>query len=309
MMDGAAPGPSTSELAEWCVRWLDAAPARLLWSCHHLSHVFGIELVDAREVVVKVRADSSRITATIEVQRSLADAGFPAPRPLVGPRPISDAIATAETLVAGGVQLQWDEDAPDRFASALADLVRLAPAVLPEVLAPPPAWVWWDHEFSGLWPPADDRPFDLNSMPPTGVDEAARHARTRLSDYSAPSVVGHCDWESQNMRWTNGRLHVVHDWDSVVARPEATIAGAAGAVYPSTGETFAATVDQSAAFLAAYETARGLSWTRDDREAYWAAGLWVRAFNAKKESGDDPSPPSLAQFHAEVDERIRLAGG
>jgi len=306
MMDGAAPGPSTSELAEWCVRWLDAAPARLLWSRHHLSHVFGIELVDAREVVVKVRTDTPRITATIEVQRSLADAGFPAPRPLVGPRRISDAIATAETLVAGGVQLQWDEDAPNRFASALADLVRLAPAVPPEVLAPPPAWVWWDHEFSGLWPPADDRTFDLNTMPPTRVDEAARHARTRLSGYSAPFVVGHCDWESQNMRWTNGRLHVVHDWDSVVARPEATIAGAAGAVYPSTG---AATVDQSAAFLTAYETAQGLSWTRDDHEAYWAAGLWVRAFNAKKESGDDPPPPSLAQFHAEMDERLRLAGG
>src|SRR3954467_13827777 len=121
MMDGAAPGPSTSELAEWCVRWLDAAPARLLWSRHHLSHVFGIELVDAREVVVKVRTvrtDTSRITATLEVQRSLADAGFPAPRPLVGPRPISDAIATAETLVAGRVQLPGDGDPPNRFASA-----------------------------------------------------------------------------------------------------------------------------------------------------------------------------------------------
>src|SRR6266705_6292203 len=82
MMDGAAPGPSTSELAEWCVRWLDAAPARLLWSRHHLSHVFGIELVDAREVVGKVRTDTPRITATIEVQRSLADAGFPAPSSL-----------------------------------------------------------------------------------------------------------------------------------------------------------------------------------------------------------------------------------
>src|SRR5213082_1296979 len=61
-MDGAAPVPSTSELAEWCMRWLDAAPARLLWSRHHLSHVFGIELVDAREVVVKVRTHASRIT-------------------------------------------------------------------------------------------------------------------------------------------------------------------------------------------------------------------------------------------------------
>jgi hypothetical protein len=98
----------------------------------------------------------------------------------------------------------------------------------------------------------------------------------------------------------------VYDWDGVAARPEATIAGAAGAVYPSTGS---ATIEQSAAFLTAYKTARGLSWTVDDYEAYWAAGLWVRAFNAKKAGGDDPPPRSLERFHSEVDERVRLAGG
>jgi hypothetical protein len=307
-MDTAPIKPSRSELDAWCLRWLDAAPSRLLWSHGHLSHVVAIELEHGRKVVVKVRSDSARIAATVAVQQSLVDAGFPAPRPLVGPQPISDSIATAETLQEGGVELPWDEHAPSRFASALADLVRLSPAVQPDALAPPPAWVWWDHDFSGLWPPADDRPFDLNTIPPTRIDQAASHARMRLSEYTAPCVVGHCDWESQNIRWTSeGTLHVVHDWDSVAARPEATIAGAAGAVYPATGS---ATIEQSAAFLTAYETARGLSWTADDHEAYWAAGLWVRAFNAKKASGDDtPPPPSLEQFHSEVDERVRLAGG
>jgi Ser/Thr protein kinase RdoA (MazF antagonist) len=301
--------PSTDAVAGWCSRWLGAAPTRVLWSNHHLSHVYGIELEDARKIVVKVRSDSPRITATTEVQRALAGVGFPAPTPLTGPLPLGDASATAEALVEGGLQLHWDEDAPAKFATALADLVRLAPALPPEKLAPPPAWVWWDHNHAGLWPPADDRPFDLNAVPSTPIDEAARHARIRLAQYKAPPAVGHCDWESQNIRWLDGRLHVVHDWDSVAARPEATIAGAAGAVFTSTDESFAATVEQSAAFLEAYESARQLSWTRHDREAYWAAGLWVRSFNAKKESGDYPPPPSLDEFHREVDERIRLAGG
>ncbi|MFL6296083.1 MAG: hypothetical protein ACJ75M_09710 [Actinomycetes bacterium] len=70
-------------------------------------------------------------------------------------------------------------------------------------------------------------------------------------------MAGHADWESQNLRWDGDRPLAVHDWDSAVA--------------------------QSEQFLTAYEQARGRPWTAPERRACWAAGLWVRAFNAKKE--------------------------
>jgi hypothetical protein len=47
-----------------------------------------------------------------------------------------------------------------------------------------------------------------------------------------PPAVGHADWESQSIRWRDGRPPAVHDWDSAVAQPEAMVAGlgvAAGA--------------------------------------------------------------------------------
>jgi hypothetical protein len=57
----------------------------------------------------------------------------------------------------------------------------------------------------------------------------------------------------------------------------------ASAVWPAAGgPAEAATVEQSEQLLTAYEQARGRPWTAPERQACWAAGLWVRAFNAKK---------------------------
>jgi uncharacterized SAM-binding protein YcdF (DUF218 family) len=50
-----------------------------------------------------------------------------------------------------------------------------------------------------------------------------------------PWGIGHTDWESQNLRWLNRELHVTHDWHSLASRPEATIAGMASIMFPSSG--------------------------------------------------------------------------
>jgi hypothetical protein len=46
----------------------------------------------------------------------------------------------------------------------------------------------------------------------------------------------------------------------------------------------AATVDESAAFIEAYQRAAGRASSTDEVQASWASGLWVYAFNAKKAS-------------------------
>ena len=143
-------------------------------------------------------------------------------------------------------------------------------------------------------------------------DAGSRVCYRLLRPSSLPVVVGHADWESQNVRWVNTRLHVVHDWDSVVGEREATIAGAASAVFSATGApNTSASVEQSEAFLKAYAETRGHPWTSEERELAWAAGLWVRVFNAKKATvrpgGETPSPSRL-RLEAEVSERLRRAG-
>lgn len=308
-MEGQAP-ISWIALRGWCLQYLGAEPRRELFRQRHLSLVTGLELTDGRKVVVKVRTAAHRIEACVRVQQHLSAAGFPCPEPLAGPAPLQGLTATAERLVAGGELLQRDRDAPHRFAELLAELTSLAPpaASLP-TLDPAPPWIGWDHDHPGTWPMADDRPADLNQTPgPDWLDRLAIRVRDRLARGNRDLIVGHGDWESQNLRWKGAKPFVVHDWDSVVARPEAVLAGAAAAVFPTVGAGDCATIDETDAFLTAYEAARGRRWSRDERQICWAAGLWVRAFNAKKEMLDEADGPTVRSLLAEASERARLAG-
>ncbi|MFL6005481.1 MAG: hypothetical protein ACJ744_04445 [Gaiellaceae bacterium] len=309
----AAAGPPTAndpDLRAWCRHHLGSPPAAVLFETGHLSRVTGLRLADGREVVVKVRPYQERIDGCVRVQRHLADAGYPCPRPLAGPVEVTGHAVTAEEHLPGGGPLPADADAPALAARALAELVALAPPPAGLPLAPAPAWVRVDHHRRGLWPPPDDRDADLNAdLEPSWVDEVGRRVRARLAALRRPPVVGHVDFEAHNLRWRGRTLHAVHDWDSVAAVPEAVVAGTASAVFTATGGLLTeATVAQSEAFLAAYEDARGGPFADDERAACWAAGLWVRAFNARKESLDGGGADVLARLAAEAPERLRRAG-
>jgi hypothetical protein len=213
-------------------------------------------------------------------------------------------------LVDGGEQLTLGPDSPRLFAESLAELLRVVPSVSAVAsLEPPPAWVWWDHGGRRVWPQPDDRDAELDATSETAwLDDVARRVQVRLRRHHGAAMVGHADWESQNMRWRDRRLHAVFDWDSAAARPEAVTVGCAAAVYTATGDPGAATVADSEAFLDAYGDARGRALSKDEREACWAAGLWVRSFNAKKESRDEGAGAILEVFKKEAAERLRLAG-
>ncbi|KMS87594.1 hypothetical protein ACZ91_30430 [Streptomyces regensis] len=304
------------ELSRWCSKWLGSPPAETLFERAHLSTVMGLRLADGREVVVKARPLTPRRAGCLEVQRRMHQAGFPCPEPLAGPEPVGGQgplrglVVTAEALVPGGTVLPPHPDAPELFAEALARLMAAAPSVadVPS-LAPAPPWNGWDHDDPRPWPWPDDMDVDLNDHPGPGrLDETARRVRTRLRRAALPEVVGHGDFESQNIRWNGDRLHAVHDWDSAVARPEAAIAGLAAAVFPAGGpEDRPATVAETERFLDGYARARRRPWTREESEVAWAAGLWVLAFNAKKASVARPDSSAAARLAREAPERLRRA--
>lgn len=297
-------------LAAWCTQWLGSEPEDVLFQHRHLSAVTGLRLADGREVVIKTRPPATRLAGCHAVHTHVFGAGFPCPRPLVGPRPLLGQTATAETLIDGGEQLAPGPNSPRLFAESLAALLRVVPAMsaVPS-LEPPPAWVWWDHTGHRVWPTPDDLDAELNVMPETAwLDDVARRVQIRLHHHQGATMIGHADWESQNIRWRNRQLHAVFDWDSVTARPEAVIVGSAAAVFTATGEPGAATISDSEAFLDAYGVARGRTLSKDERQACWAAGLWVRSFNAKKECRDQGAEVMLEAFENEAAERLRLAG-
>ena len=117
---------------------------------------------------------------------------------------------------------------------------------------------------------------------PGWIDDAGRRARNRLQADASETVIGHCDWLADNLRWSgDDLLVVVHDWDSVTAGSEAVLAGFAAAWYSTISANELATVEDTEHFLAAYGDARGRQFSADELRRSWAAGVWTRTYDAK----------------------------
>jgi hypothetical protein len=273
-----------------------------------LSTVLGLELTSGAQVVVKIRPGTDRLRGCAAVHRQLFERGFPCPEPLVELEPMGSLVASAEAMMSGGDLYPRSGRSPVPFALALARFVNLAPFV-PEVptLDPPPPWTAPDLGAPVLWPTPDDRDLDLNNAGGPGwLDEAGRGAKTKLAASSSPLIVGHGDWYTGNLRWRGDDLYAVWDWDGVIAASEPAIAGLAAAVYPTNGAGAEATVEESQIFLDAYQRARG-PFSDDELAEAWAAGLWNRSFDAKKQWATEGVPKSLTE--AEAIERQRRVNG
>jgi hypothetical protein len=158
-----------------------------------------------------------------------------------------------------------------------------------------------------VWPWPDDRDIDLNSVyGPAWIDESGRVARDRLQASGGLPTIGHGDWYSANLRWADGTLLAAFDWDSVIAAPEPVIVGLAAAMYPATHAGTEASVDETQKFLDAYGSARGKKFSDEEQEEAWAAGLWNRSFDAKKQISTEGNAHSLTE--SESLERQRRAG-
>lgn len=307
-------------LEEWCCAWLGAEPHESIFIAGGVSRVVGVRLSDGREVVVKIRRPEARVYGCAQAQRHLWKSGYPCPEPLAGPAPFDDELATAETCVVGGEKLAPTVASAELYAQALADLVRLAPA--PDQLAsldPPPFWAWWDYAGPETWAwqsPAEraraaERGWPRQDLTPEQgwLADLGVCTRARLSTFDAPPVVGHVDWWVDNLRWTDARLHVVHDWDSLALQPEAIICGFGATIFAESLEHWLqADLAQSEAFIAGYERARGRRWTREERQVCWAAGLWHNSAAISAASANGTFAERAALLQAELPERLRLAG-
>jgi hypothetical protein len=296
-------------LANWCLRYLGAPLEDVVFRAGHVSEVVGVELSNGLRVVVKARPFQPRIAGCLRVQAELARVGFPCPRPLTGATRVHDLTITAETAMPGGRPLP-PQDGEGPFVALLARLIKSASALARVAdLTPSPPWAGWDHPGFRLWPDLDEHGRDLNlATGPDWIDRAARRVRERLISTPGRVCIGHGDWESQNIRWTDVGPLVVHDWDSVIAQPETAIVGLAAAVWPREERPDQlATVAQTADFISSYQHLAGREWDTSEIRDTWAAGLWVRLFDAKQEAAEGGGP-QLELLTTEIDERLDRAG-
>ncbi|QXE34507.1 hypothetical protein KQY30_09625 [Streptomyces sp. GMY02] len=303
-------------ITAWCARELGAVPVERLFASAQMSEVAAVRLDDGRRVVIKARPDESdRARSCVEVQRALADSGFPCPRPLTAVAVVDGRAVHAEQWHPGGDMLR--DDGPEtaaKFAVLLATLVTLARQVRVRQVRvrpplPNPVWLRWDHAEPGLFPAYDwhDSRAGLVAVPPD-LEQTVVRVRARMARAaSLERTVGHGDWESQNVRWRGEDSHAVHDWDSLAWLPEAAIAGAASGTFASTEHPTLASVDSSAAFLDAYQHTRGRAFTDEERQVAWAASVWPTAHNARTEILYDKPPIALHALRNQADERLTRA--
>ena len=293
-------------LARWCVEHLGSTPAGEIFRSGCLSAVIGLRLADDRAVVVKVRPDSPRMAACVEVHRRMFQAGYPCPEPLTGAT-TSARTSQPRRRTSPAALHSRARTTPRAFAEAFARLIRLAPRPTEvPTLEPAPSWAAWNHAGDGLWPCPEDSDVNLNEVAgPEWIDDAGRRAGDRLRAGEPEAVIGHCDWLAGNLRWNGDELLVVHDWDSTIADSEAVLVGFAAALYPAVSADGPATVEDSERFLVAYCDARGREFSADELERSWAAGVWTRTCDAKLQHVVGEPMTSLCE--SEARERLRRA--
>jgi hypothetical protein len=295
-------------LPAWCLDHLGGEPAGVLFQVQQVSMVFGLRLADGRDVVVKARADDGRAVSCVAAQARLARRGFPCPRPLTPVARAGSLAVHAEEFRPGGEVLRGDSpDVAARYAAVFAWVMSELADVTVAPPLPNPPWVRWDHTDSGVWPAIGCLDNRDQSVVPAYVLDTAERTRGRLLAAGLPCVLGHADFEAQNMRWHGWEVCALHDWDSLAWQPEAALAGAASGSFASAGPPKLAPVKSSEAFLVVYQNIRGRPFTAPEQEIAWAASLWMAAYNAREEALHGETTVGLDALRAQATERLRRA--
>jgi hypothetical protein len=189
--------------------------------------------------------------------------------------------------------------------------VTLAADVPATFLMPNPVWVDWEHSETSAWPrfdPVDTQQARTGIALPAWLEDIQQRIQTRLSRSTLRLVIGHADWEAQNLRWEGHTIHTIHDWDSLSALPEAAVVGAAAGAFASTDTPILAPLASSETFLAAYEEAARRRFTPDEVEVAWAASMYPAAHNARGEIVFENPRVAGDTLHAQAKERLSRAG-
>lgn len=289
----ASPARIAAMLEHFVEQELSADIERVEFFDASVASVMGLRLTDGRRVVVKVHRVlvlGTFLQAMQRVQDHLSSDGYPCPRPLVRPTLLGRGIATVESLVAEGEAADTHDPAARRtMAMALADLVARCRGSS-DTAAVRDA----QPRDDGLWPIPHDGRFDFGGTAAGAgwIDTIARHAR-RIRDVPSVSdrVLGHNDWRAQNLRFANGHLAAVYDWESLRVRPEPVLVGSAAHQFTTNWDatpprTRLPTLDEALAFISDYERGRGSAFDADEVRVAKAALVFAMAYTARCEHSD-----------------------
>jgi hypothetical protein len=299
-----------SRIDRFCAKQFGAGVDRYEFFATSQMSVHGVRLVDGRRVVIKVgpaTMGTELLTAVLQVQSHLANHGFPAPRPLLGPRQLGSGVAIVEELLDRGVCA--DPHTPPVRRAIATGLARLVEVARPLVAVPGlPANGLVSPARTDLWPEPHDPRFDFRATT-TGaewIDELAKAARQRLVNERSELVVAHSDWRAEHLRFERNKIVASYDYQSLCVGPEPVLVGIVGHAFTADWGIEQArrtpTVGEYTAFIGAYEDARRRPLSSAEHKLADAAWVYATAYGARCEHSDiclgmpwateDPNPGS-----------------
>jgi hypothetical protein len=261
--------------------------------------LFGVLRRDGSRVAIKQHkriGEEAYFDEVQQVQAALADAGFPAPRPLGHRGPVT----WEEWLDDGEFR---DAHEPDVRRAMARELVRFHRLARETGLRPRNSFL---RPAGGLWGKPHNALFDFEATAGGAgwIDEIGAAARVVVDACAGDEVVGHADWSAKHLRF-DASLHAtaLYDWDSVTTDREPALVGNAAGSFTYTEElgreiVMWPTVDESFAFVADYEAERGAPFAVGGRAAAYAACVYLRAYAARCHHavGGDARDTGLAEL-------------
>jgi hypothetical protein len=280
----------------FCRRHLGAGIRGSLFYVSSIGSAHGLELDDGRRIVVKARLPAStnpnlvlgepELGSIFRVTSWLFEKGFPCPEPLLGPQPLGRGFGMAERIVDVGPPTDGFDP---RIRRILADgLFRLIETLrgLPGDIKTARLSPSFRGKVNSVFPQPHSKLFEFERTAAGAewIDAFARRALS-LDTYSAPPVLGHCDWRAEHVVVRDGAITAVFDWDSLGMRREVEIVGIAAHVHTADWSRVLGRVipnaDEIRAFIADYEAARGRTFSKAERQSLFANGVYLLAYGAR----------------------------
>lgn len=280
------------ELRAFCEQELGAAPTEVRFFRMSVGAVFGLALRDGRGVIVKLhlpREPLERLRSVQWVQRELAGAGFPCPRPVGEAGLVLELPTTTEELLDGGEERDAHDPRVRRImAQTLSELIRLTSSMKRRTRSQA-AGPWRLRKAFG---PSRATRFSTSRRPRLARNGSTGSPRLRARVPPSRLVAGHADWVAKHFRFRGDEVHVIYDWDSLRLEPEPQLVAGAAVHFPYT-EAFpvprVASLDELRAFVEEYEHERPTPFAREERSAVWAYAVYALAYTARCEHARDPS--------------------
>jgi hypothetical protein len=250
----------------------------------------GVQLNDGREIVIKVRPppevnpylsfDHASLNSISQVMRWLAQRNYPCPRPIVGPLPLGNGLATVEECMdVGECGNGFDLHCRKIIASGLAELIDLLLSFKGEL-----SCLKYFQRGESLYPQPHSKLFEKTAQGAEWIDAFAERAR-RAENHDGKPVLGHADWRVEHLRFQDGRIVATYDWDSLAFSPETELVGISAhgftADWTLEGVRRIPTADDIHAYVADYEDARGQSFSKRERGSLFATGVYLIAYGAR----------------------------